>query len=128
MYAYSQLCTSDVHFTAFKYTLFCWRSLLLRRWSQVSVVYLRVSLRLLLSKVLYTLSEGAKEIWPVFSTFIARISNYVQSCPIIMSLKACHPRFVCIIRNNEDTIRQYATPYYGKTKIVKYFFCTRQPL
>jgi len=108
--------------------LFCRRPLLLCRWSQVSVVYLRVSLQLLLSKVLYTLSEGVNKIWPVFSTFLAWISIYVQSCPIIMSLEVCHPRSVCIIRNNKDTNRQYATPYYGKSKIVKYFVCTRQLL
>ena len=108
--------------------LFCWRPLLLRRWGQVSVVYLRVSLQLLLSKVLYTLSKGVNKIWPVFSIFLARISIYVQSWPIIMSLEVCHPRFVCIIRNNKDTIRQHATPYYGKSKVVKCFVCTRQPL
>jgi hypothetical protein len=105
--------------------LFCWRPLLLHRWGQVSVVYLRVSLQLLLSKGL--LSEGVNKIWPVFSTFLVRISIYVQYWPIIMSLKLCHSCFVSIIRNNKDTIRQYETLYYSKSKIITYFGCTRQP-
>jgi hypothetical protein len=28
----------------------------------------------------------------------------------------CHPRRVYIIRNNKDTIRQYTTLYYNKSK------------
>lgn len=72
-------------------------------------------------KYSYTLSEGVNKIWPVFTTFLARISIYVQYCPIIMSLKVCHPCFVCITRNKKDSIRHYETLYYSKSKIVTYF-------
>jgi hypothetical protein len=43
------------------------------------------------------------------------------------SLKVCHPRCICIVRNNKDTIRQNAILCYRESKIATRFGCTKLP-
>ena len=43
------------------------------------------------------------------------------------SLKVCHPRYICIVRNNKNKIRQYTTLCYRESKIATCFGCTWLP-
>ena len=45
----------------------------------------------------------------------------------VYNLKVCHSRYVYILRINKNTIRQYTTPYYNKSKVATCFGCTRHP-